>query len=461
MKQRRGLDLVFKSHGGKRWILLDFLIGFFAMLIALNVSPYVDIWEPYNRIIVSFFYGITLVTTLRLCGLNTRHMEHLLTKYEVLLGSLQGCFFAFILIAVVVNFTHVHVFGRYVVVITLFLSFLGSAGFRALCKWYLKANPIKVAFIGCNELALELRQRIAHNTHFKIICVASDKPCEIKQLADRYEQYLIEDPAQFVEYLKEKQTDFAISFYRDELPEKIKEVLKTLPFSGMDVINKGAFIELFFREVSLSYRNLHWHTGEFFLPERGTIAMLKRVIDFTVALIAILLLAPFIPLIALLIKLDSPGPAIFKQVRLGFLGKPFTLYKFRTMRNDAEKNGAQWATQNDPRVTRMGHLMRRTRIDEIPQLWNVLKGEMSLVGPRPERPEFTEELEEAIPLYKWRCLMPPGLTGWAQIRYKYADSIDDTKRKLQFDLFYIKNFSLRLDIEILFRTIPLVMRGSR
>ena len=131
------------------------------------------------------------------------------------------------------------------------------------------------------------------------------------------------------------------------------------------------------------------------------------------------------------------------------------------MRKDAEASGAQWAQKKDPRITRLGAFMRKTRIDEIPQLWNIVKGDMSLVGPRPERPEFIEDLKKQIPLYEWRCLVLPGLTGWAQIRHEYTDTIEGTRRKLQFDLFYIKNHSVWLDLQIILRTIPHMMRGSR
>ena len=163
----------------------------------------------------------------------------------------------------------------------------------------------------------------------------------------------------------------------------------------------------------------------------------------------------------LLIRMDSPGPSLYDQTRAGLMGKPFKIYKFRTMCKDAESSGAQWAQKKDPRITRIGAFMRKTRIDEIPQLWNVLKGDMSLVGPRPERPEFIEDLKKSIPLYEWRLLVPPGLTGWAQIRHGYTDTVEGIRRKLQYDLYYIKHHSIWLDIQIMLSTIPLMMKGSR
>lgn len=160
------------------------------------------------------------------------------------------------------------------------------------------------------------------------------------------------------------------------------------------------------------------------------------------------------------IKMESSGPVIFRQVRTGRDGKDFILYKFRSMRIDAEAKGAQWAVINDCRVTRIGNFMRKTRIDELPQLVNILSGNMSLVGPRPERPEFNKMLAEKIPFYNFRHSVHPGLTGWAQVLYPYGASIEDAEEKLQYELFYIKNYSLWLDVSIALKTVQVVLFGK-
>jgi lipopolysaccharide/colanic/teichoic acid biosynthesis glycosyltransferase len=164
-------------------------------------------------------------------------------------------------------------------------------------------------------------------------------------------------------------------------------------------------------------------------------------------------------MIALLVRLTSPGPVFYQQRRVGYYGRIFTVYKFRSMSQDAEAaTGPVWASkQGDPRVTRIGRLLRRTRLDELPQLWNVLVGDMSLVGPRPERPEFVGELTKQIPFYGQRHILRPGLTGWAQVRYTYGATTEDALQKLQFDLFYIKNMSIALDLYILFETVKVVL----
>jgi len=190
----------------------------------------------------------------------------------------------------------------------------------------------------------------------------------------------------------------------------------------------------------------------------------RRLVSFLTALVLLLLLLPVIIITALLIKIDSQGPVFYTQDRVGRNGKTFRIVKFRSMRVDAESTGsAVWATENDPRVTRVGRWIRRTRIDEIPQLWNVLRGDLGIVGPRPERPEFVSTLEAMIPYYALRHTIAPGLTGWAQVMFTYCGSIEESKEKLQYDLFYLKNMSIKLDLLVLFSTIKIVLlgRGAR
>ena len=186
----------------------------------------------------------------------------------------------------------------------------------------------------------------------------------------------------------------------------------------------------------------------------------RRLADFGLSALFLLAMLPVIAFIALIIRLDSPGPTFFKQKRVGKDGRIFTLWKFRSMRQDAEENGAVWAVKNDDRVTRVGRWIRLLRIDEIPQLYNVLRGEMSLIGPRPERPEFVRELEKQIPYYNIRHAVRPGITGWAQVNYRYGASVKDARNKLEYDLYYIKNRSLLLDTKIILKTIGVVLFGQ-
>jgi sugar transferase (PEP-CTERM system associated) len=186
----------------------------------------------------------------------------------------------------------------------------------------------------------------------------------------------------------------------------------------------------------------------------------KQIIDRLFSLGGVLILFPLALLVALLIKIDSPGPVIYRQFRVGLLGRPFEILKFRTMRHDAESAGPQWSQLGDLRVTRVGKWLRKARIDELPQLLNVLRGEMSLVGPRPERPIFVQELQHIIPYYDLRHTVRPGITGWAQIKFRYGASAEDAHMKLQYDLYYVKRLSFVLDMKILVQTVRVVLLGE-
>jgi sugar transferase (PEP-CTERM system associated) len=190
----------------------------------------------------------------------------------------------------------------------------------------------------------------------------------------------------------------------------------------------------------------------------------KRVASLVTSTIGLLLSLPLLPFVVLAIKISSPGKILYRQNRVGREGVVFRCYKFRTMHSDAEADsGPTWARDDDPRITRVGSFLRKTRMDEIPQLWNVLKGDMSLVGPRPERPEFVAELNQKIPYYHLRHSVRPGITGWAQVLYKYGSSVEDAKEKLRYDLYYVKNASAGLDLLIILNTIKIVLlgRGAR
>jgi sugar transferase (PEP-CTERM system associated) len=195
---------------------------------------------------------------------------------------------------------------------------------------------------------------------------------------------------------------------------------------------------------------------------RSTLTLIiKRALDLALAIVGLTISSPIMILVALAVRLDSRGPAIYRQTRVGLGGRCFDVLKFRSMRTDAEQGtGAQWSSANDPRVTRVGHYLRKYRLDELPQFLNVIRGEMSFVGPRPERPEFVGELRKEIPYYDERHSVRPGITGWAQVQYRYGSSVEDALRKLEYDLFYLKNMSPVFDCAIVVRTIGIVLNGQ-
>jgi exopolysaccharide biosynthesis polyprenyl glycosylphosphotransferase len=186
----------------------------------------------------------------------------------------------------------------------------------------------------------------------------------------------------------------------------------------------------------------------------------QRFFDLIVSSLLLVITSPVMLLTAIAVRLESPGPALYRQERVGLYGASFQVVKFRSMCQDAEKDGAVWAAENDSRITRCGAFIRKVRIDELPQLWNVLKGEMSLVGPRPERPMFVEELVKLIPFYGMRHDVKPGVTGWAQVNYPYGSSVEDALHKLEYDLYYVKHMSLALDAVVIFRTVKTVLLQS-
>jgi sugar transferase (PEP-CTERM system associated) len=243
--------------------------------------------------------------------------------------------------------------------------------------------------------------------------------------------------------------------------EMIREVME-IRLAGVYVYNLADFYETFWQKIPPAYIKDDWFafTSGFSILHNRVSVKLKQLFDTIVAGFLLLITLPIIILVAIAIKLDSAGPIFYTQVRTGLNGKKFKVYKFRSMCQNAECLGIQWAKEKDPRVTRVGRLLRLMRIDELPQIWNVLKGDMSLIGPRPERPEFDAKLRREIPYYDVRYLVKPGITGWAQVCYPYGASTEDSYQKVAYDLYYIKNYSLLLDISIALKTIRVILLGK-
>lgn len=327
------------------------------------------------------------------------------------------------------------------VAITASFLFIWRKLFYNLIKSPQIAN--RVLIIGKNKLSDELLEEI------------------IKRPQLGYQAQIIENiPADLKQFCLDQHIDTLVSSenLRSDV-ETAKKIFDCLSL-GIDVHNINSFYEQIAQKIPVKYIEMSWFLENLSEHTKKSYEIFKRMIDVISALIGLILTAIFVPFIALAVKLESPGPVIFKQIRVGKNGKQFLAMKFRSMINDAEKNGAQWATKNDSRVTRFGRFMRMTRLDEIPQLINILRGEMSIVGPRPERPEFIEMLSQQIPFYRERLLVRPGLAGWAQLMGPaYGGSTEETLEKLEYDLYYVKNRSIILDLSIILKTIRVVLGG--
>ena len=265
----------------------------------------------------------------------------------------------------------------------------------------------------------------------------------------------IPDFGRFVDDIGASEVVLALEERRNSLP--VKDLLR-VKTRGLQVIDFSGFIERETGRVDLDTLNPSWLIfSDGFSSTQFLSSISKRIFDVVVSLLLLLLAFPVLVLFAILIKLESPGPVFYRQMRVGLYGQHFDVVKLRSMRQDAEKDGPKWAAENDPRVTRIGRIIRTVRIDEIPQAWSVLKGEMSFVGPRPERPQFVRELEAELPYYAERHMVKPGITGWAQINYPYGASTEDARQKLEYDLYYAKNYSPFLDLLILLQTARVVL----
>ena len=321
----------------------------------------------------------------------------------------------------------------------------------------------KVVFYGAGVRAKKLlEQLLPHSDRLAIdiyACVPSaQEAIEVTEIP------VISEPEDWVKFVKEKEVS-EIVITPDDRRRTSGEAFPLSQFldcklMGVPSVYAQSFYEREMGLIDVDLLQPGWmlYSDGFNFSRTSQIA--KRGLDLFLASSFLLICWPLMLLTAIAVKLESSGPALYHQVRVGLNGKTFRIYKFRSMRQDAEKNGAVWAQKNDNRVTRVGAFIRNTRLDELPQIYNVLAGHMSFVGPRPERPEFVKSLSEQIPHYDMRHKVKPGLMGWAQLKYPYGASVEDAKNKLQYDLYYTKNHSFMMDILIMIQTVEIILLGK-
>jgi len=307
------------------------------------------------------------------------------------------------------------------------------------------------AAAGGADLARELRT--LEECPFELVGVVDDE--HESERVDGVEVHgSVDDLARVVEAQRPDLVVLAVDEHR---PEALGQLLDVAGV-GFKVIGLTQFYEHAFGRVPVETVKPAWFMSVLHLYRRPYSRFAKRAFDVAVATVGLVLTAPLFPVVALLVR-RTPGPIIFRQTRLGEGGRHYTMYKLRTMRQDAEAGGAIWASERDPRITPVGRFLRKTRLDELPQLWNVLRGDMSIVGPRPERPEFWSLLEETVPFWTRRHLVKPGVTGWAQVRHGYTDNAG-TAEKLAYDLWYLRHRSLVVDLAICLKTLGTLVKGS-
>lgn len=425
----------------------------------------------------SFLFDITLVLRIVLvilvCQISLYYndlydFQVASTVSEILIRLLNSLGITAIVLALIYYFFPVVIIDRWIFILSILFLLVLIIGWRVIYIYVLNQGIYneKVLILGSSDLAVDIYNEVQDKidcgyTVSAIVLLKSEDA-----LPDNIPESLIikTEMARLCETVFDlgvKKVIVALKESRGSFPAKELLTCKT---SGIDILEGNSFYELLTGKLLVTQINPSWliFSDGF---RRSIMGMaIKRLGDIIFSSVLIILL--FLPLlvVALLIKIDSRGPVLFSQDRVGQNRKIYMMFKFRSMVEDAEEiSGPVWALDNDARITRVGRILRKFRIDEIPQLWNVIKGDMSFVGPRPERKHFTDELEEKIPYYGERFVVRPGITGWAQVSYDYGASVEDAIEKLNYDLFYIKNMSIMFDIMIVLRTIKTVLfgRGSR
>jgi len=383
-------------------------------------------------------------------------------RRELVLRLLQALGLAWVALALMFYAVPQVMIGRGVSLISLPLALLLMVGWRLAIHWVLGHPELgeRILIVGSGPIAVEIaRETLGRpDAGFRVVGFVDNDPALVGQsLINPKVIGLTSELATLVRSENIDRLVVAIGDRRGQFPTQ--ELLRLSLSGDVSIEESASFYERLTGRVLLDMIRPSW----LIFSSRGRRARINEIaramMHRTVALLGAILSLPIAMVAAVLIKIDSRGPVLYRQERVGKNGRTFMLMKFRSMRVDAEKDGPVWAKSEDERMTRFGRVIRKIRVDEIPQFWNILRGDMNFVGPRPERPHFVAQLAQEIPFYEQRHLIAPGLTGWAQIKYPYGASIEDAKQKLQYDLYYIKNQSLTLDATIVFETVKTVLFG--
>ena len=461
------MPYILKKYYPVRNVLFFLGEGFLIFLALIAVHIYFIGKESFLQLVLLYSlrsYLVTVIFQLSLYFCDLYDLAENLTPHDTVSRMVQAFGIACVLLAAIYYF-----FPLSMIPTSLFWYGFGAVSFSVFF-WRFLYNHIlnkkmfdsPVIILGTGRMARNIADEIEgkRDTGFKIVGFVGQKNPSLPLPSDIAN---IEDVTQLPQLCKQYNVERVVVAMEDRRGKTPIQELLQCKFLGFPVENGLMFYERLTGKILVKKLNPDFIIFSSGFKIGSLIRFCKQFVDVLLALFGLLITLPITLLSALIIKLESPGSIFYAQKRVGEHGRVFKLYKFRSMQSDAEKDGPVWAMKNDTRITRFGRFIRKVRIDELPQLWNVLRGDMSLVGPRPERPVFVEQLTRAIPYYSLRHNVKPGITGWAQICYPYGASEEDALHKLEYDLYYIKYMSLQLDFWIIFQTIKTVLlrKGAR
>ena len=446
-------------------IIAEALLIFWAMVMAAYLRlGWVDAYYELNE--KGGFVKAGVVTLFCLAAFYLYDLYDFVVMHdrrELVLRLIQALGLAWVALAILMYVVPPLMIGRGVSLLALPLALVLMVTWRVAAHWLLGHPSMgeRILIVGSGVSAIEVAREVLErrDAGYRVVGFVDSRPELVGQsLINPRVLGTTDEMAGIIRREGVNRVIVAMAERRGQFP--VRQLLD-LSLSGDVAIEECAsFYERLTGRVSLDMMRPSWLIFSGRGRQGRVSAVVRTAVHRAVALVGALLSLPIALLTAALIKLDSRGPVLYSQERVGKNGRAFRVYKFRSMRTDAEKDGPVWASKSgDTRTTRVGRVIRKIRVDEIPQFWNILRGEMNFVGPRPERPHFVRQLAEEIPFYDQRHLIAPGLTGWAQIKYPYGASIEDARQKLQYDLYYIKNQSLVLDAVIMFETVKTILFG--
>lgn len=456
---------LFGHYVSKLYLLLgavEFLVMFYSLLAGFYMRFSADepglVDTPETLSYTALAYATAMVISMISVGLYQRGLPF---SAGLLVRLVLSFLIASVAMAAVFYTLPDLVVGRGVMAFAMVFTFVGVLGLRALFfrLTHSDAQSTNVLVLGTGRQAQMIAELEPTQPGFRVVGYVAINEQETDIPAERR---LPHDRSLMDMVLSYQVDDIVVATDDRRLRLPVDEILDC-KMSGTMVLDLLSFFEKETSRIKLDVLHPSWIFFSDGFQLSGLAQSSKRAIDLLAGLTMLLLTWPLMLLVALAIRIESggKGPILFHQVRVGLNGKAFRVHKFRSMRTDAEADGvARWATKNDSRITRVGNFIRKARLDELPQVFNVLRGEMSLVGPRPERPEFVEQLERELPFYTERHRVKPGLTGWAQLSYPYGATMDDARNKLEYDLYYVKNASAFLDMIILLETVEVVLWGK-